>query len=137
MAFGIVYKITNKENGKVYIGQTVCTLARRMNNHFSDAKSKNKPLYQDMRMLGRDGFDAEVLCECDSKEEMDEQEIHWIAYYRNLDTNKVYNIADGGSWGSYNTEEFKDIRKVLSKDKLYGNNPFILFERLYLLLTMY
>lgn len=123
MAFGIVYKITNKENGKVYIGQTVCTLARRMNNHFSDAKRDDREMYADIRRLGRAGFDAEVLCECDSKDELNEQEIHWIAYYRNIDASKVYNIYDGGSWDYLSDDEVADMRKQISDNKLYGNNP--------------
>ena len=31
--FGIVYKIINKVNGKLYVGQTWKTLRHRFNNH--------------------------------------------------------------------------------------------------------
>ena len=30
---GIIYKVTNKENGKIYIGQTIQTLNERKNKH--------------------------------------------------------------------------------------------------------
>ena len=33
----IIYKITNKENNKVYIGQTIRTLQQRFNRHKNDA----------------------------------------------------------------------------------------------------
>jgi len=33
MQFGVIYKITNTVNGKVYIGQTVSTISHRWNQH--------------------------------------------------------------------------------------------------------
>ena len=35
---GKIYKITNKINGKVYIGQTIQNLKDRFNRHCSDYK---------------------------------------------------------------------------------------------------
>ena len=43
---GYIYKITNKVNGKVYIGQTITTVQRRWNQHKRNARySKDKPQY--------------------------------------------------------------------------------------------
>lgn len=37
----IIYKVTNKINNKVYIGQTVHTLNYRMAQHYKDARRDN------------------------------------------------------------------------------------------------
>lgn len=44
MKTGIIYKATNKINGKIYIGQTFQNLKRRINRHISSAKKGNNPL---------------------------------------------------------------------------------------------
>jgi len=36
--YGIIYKVTNKSNGKVYIGQTVQGLKQRKNKHIYTSK---------------------------------------------------------------------------------------------------
>lgn len=38
--FGIIYKVTNLINGKMYIGQTVSGLDERKRKHINDAKNK-------------------------------------------------------------------------------------------------
>jgi len=38
----IVYKITNKKNGKSYIGKTEYSLEHRWNRHLSSAKNGSK-----------------------------------------------------------------------------------------------
>ncbi len=41
-ALGIIYIITNKVNGKVYIGQTRKALSERMRHHFSKYETCTK-----------------------------------------------------------------------------------------------
>lgn len=38
---GCVYKVKNKQNGKVYIGKTIYSLSHRQSRHLSDAKLKS------------------------------------------------------------------------------------------------
>lgn len=64
----LIYKIQNKENGKVYIGQTYYSLEWRLNNdfcgHFKRAFKENvhqSKLYAALRKYGKDGFTYEVL----------------------------------------------------------------------------
>jgi group I intron endonuclease len=64
---GKIYKITNKENGLIYIGCTVNSLSHRFNQHLyrcfkTDYKSK---LYNSMKKYGQDNFTIELLEECD------------------------------------------------------------------------
>jgi group I intron endonuclease len=54
-----IYKITNKENGKAYIGITKKLFTRRWNEHAK--KSHNKELRKDLSEYGFETFSWEVL----------------------------------------------------------------------------
>ena len=84
-----IYKITNKENGKVYIGQ-----ATDINRRLSEHKKKRSITIDDyINVLGIDKFTYEIVEEC-SKEELDEKEKYYINFY---DSQKQgYNIQAGG-----------------------------------------
>ena len=90
----IIYKATNKENGKYYIGQTKGTLKNRIRSHKYASKNKDTVFYRAIRKYGIDAFEWEVVEECSSKKELDECEVRLIA--ENLDG---YNIAKGGEGG--------------------------------------
>lgn len=120
-----IYKIQNKQNGKIYIGQTRVSLEWRLNSnwrgHFKEAfETKNgKPLYCALRKYGKEGFTYEVIEErsLDSfkdKNEMlswlDKQEQYWIAYYDSFNENKGYNMTKGGS-GPRGLRALKGIKR--------------------------
>lgn len=60
MTTGIIYKITNQQNGKVYIGQTIRALKVRW---LRDSKKDGgcQKLYRAMNKYGIDSFTIEVL----------------------------------------------------------------------------
>ncbi|HDR4584738.1 TPA: GIY-YIG nuclease family protein [Bacillus cereus] len=80
-----IYKITNKSNGKFYIGQST-NIKQRFKNHKEainrkpDDKRGHGPLYDDMREFGLDCFSFEVLELCDV-EALDEKEEYYINLY--------------------------------------------------------
>ena len=89
-----IYKITNKINGKCYIGQTT-DYNRRFREHKSlgyDSKEKDKALYLAFKKYGIENFDFEVIE--DKTVNYNEREKYWIAYY-NAYTNG-YNMTEGG-----------------------------------------
>lgn len=92
-----IYKITNKINGKCYIGQSV-DIERRFNEH-KNCKV-DKPLYRAFKKYGIDNFTFEILEEC-SQEELNEKEIYYIVFYNSTTDGNGYNLEHGG--------EFKDI----------------------------
>lgn len=101
-----IYKITNKVNGKCYIGQSI-HIQDRWKTHINEAKGnrKNSILYLAMRKYGIENFDFEVIEEC-TKEKLNEREIYWISYYDSF--NKGYNMTQGGESGIIIKQEVVD-----------------------------
>lgn len=90
----IIYKIQNKINGKIYIGQTVGTLEHRMSQHKANNK-KTSVIGNAIQKYGWDNFDVEVIDETETIEELNRKEIYWIGYYNSLSPNG-YNLEIGG-----------------------------------------
>lgn len=90
-----IYKIINKVNNKIYIGQTSRTVRERYNEHLSSAFSKNldQPLYRAMRKYGKNNFEVVTIEEC-SLEDINDREIYYIDKYNSY--NNGYNATLGG-----------------------------------------
>lgn len=92
----IIYKATNKVNGKVYIGQTRRSLEERVAGHIKRAESGYKThFYNAIRKYGVDAFDWEIICTADNKETLNELETYYITKYDSI--NSGYNMVDGGN----------------------------------------
>lgn len=85
-----IYKITKKENGKSYIGQSN-DIERRIKEH---QYKTDLAIELAIRKYGVDAFNYEVLEQC-SLEELDAKEIYWIQYY-NTFKGFGYNCNKGG-----------------------------------------
>ena len=73
-----VYKITNKINGKFYIGSST-NIKQRWNSHKErynnpNCKEYNKPLYEDMRKYGINNFVFRIICKEDNESLLREKE---------------------------------------------------------------
>lgn len=90
---GILYTITNKINGKQYVGKTYMELERRIKIHEQDSKKYNRPLYCAFNKYGIDNF---YFTQVGMYEEGQlEQEEIWLI--KKLDTYKNgYNATLGG-----------------------------------------
>lgn len=79
-----IYKITNIENQKCYVGQAV-DLAARWKTHIkrgvgAETPTRNK-LYPAMLEIGVENFTFEVIEEC-PRAQLDEREDYWQAYFQ-------------------------------------------------------
>lgn len=87
-----IYKITNKINGKIYIGQSIDIYKRW-------AKEKkgyvNDYLKNAFLRYGLENFTFEIIEEC-SIEELDEKEIYYISFYKSNEHDFGYNLTRGG-----------------------------------------
>ena len=92
-----IYKITNQENNKCYIGQSV-DVAKRWKDHAKcgldiDAPQGNK-LYKEMQQIGIWNFSWELLEEC-PRDQLNEKEKYYIELYQSKDYG--YNTVKGNS----------------------------------------
>lgn len=92
---GFIYKITNQINGKIYIGQTVQSIATRWKQHINDAYAQQKCLHLCAAIVkyGEANFTVEEIEKC-PLDELDQREIYWIKKYDSQ--NCGYNITAGG-----------------------------------------
>lgn len=98
-----IYYIKHKENGRMYIGQTVQTINQRILQHKRGTTEIDKAIQQ----FGLNAFEYGVVEECISCE-LDQKEIEYIAKY---DTyyNGYNNTLGGRKTGVYRYESVLDV----------------------------
>lgn len=107
----IIYKATNKINGKVYIGQTRETLLARKSGHLKRAKSGYKThFYNAIRKYGEDSFDWDIICTAYDKETLNELETFFIEKYDSI--NSGYNMVDSGDNNVMDIPEVRENHRV-------------------------
>ena len=85
---GLIYKIANNINEKIYIGRTKRLLEVRIKEHKRNSKYKKYPIYRAIRKYGWDSFIVEVLEDNIPLENLNERELYW--------TNKFNALAPNG-----------------------------------------
>lgn len=123
-----IYKITNKINGKIYIGQAI-NLWQRITkgylNTLPNNKNHNKHLQRAWNKYGGINFKIEIQEEC-NKDRLNEREQYWIDYYNSCDINYGYNICPeaGSNRGYKRSEESKEkMRKYTTENsRMRGNH---------------
>lgn len=95
-SYGVIYKATNLVNEKSYIGQTIVGLEKRRRRHIVEANGKHNNFYfhNALKKYGLENFKWKIIEYCDSKEEMDEMEFHYIKQYNSRVAG--YNLTFGG-----------------------------------------
>jgi group I intron endonuclease len=102
----IIYKVTNKIDGKVYIGKTKRSLGTRWKQHCRaafDGKSWTKgKLQHAIQKSGADAFTVEQIDVAASNDEANEKEMYWIKHYDSIENG--YNTSPGGRNGAHYTK---------------------------------
>lgn len=135
--FGYIYKTTNLINNKIYIGQHIAP-------QFEPDKyiGSGQRLKLAIKKYGIENFKNELLCECNSQEELNEKEIYYINYYNSTNRKIGYNLTIGGQLNTsttagriwvkkddYSTQILpEDLDKYLAEGYIKGrvvkNNPW-------------
>ena len=126
---GYIYKITNTQNDKIYVGQTIRTIAQRFRRHINDANNGlDTHFARAIRQYGETSFNVSLLEEVDGTSEyITEREYFWI---NKLDAyNSGYNEAlsttrcGGNTYHSKTKDEMDIIKNKIRATKLLDKNP--------------
>ena len=123
-----IYLVTNKVNGKRYIGQTVQPLKKRWSSHGSDAKRRRGPhaLVHALLKYGKENFSIRTLKVCNTRIELNRLEKHFIVKLKTKAPNG-YNITDGGDGTPgvpYTTSQYKKFKKTIGSSRIGSGNSF-------------
>ena len=98
---GYIYKVTNKINGKIYIGQTIQSVKDRWYRHCGKSGISKAELNTHFKRAilkyGKENFTIETIEVCDSTE-LNDREKFYISYYNSYING--YNSTIGGQNGS-------------------------------------
>lgn len=124
--YGVIYKIINKVNGKIYIGQTINGFNQRYKSggkgiervyksHSIRKKTRsyNEHLYHSIEKYGFESFEVlEVFDIAFSKSELDIKEKSWISIYKSNNRKFGYNISEGGNTHRIADETKRKISEI-------------------------
>lgn len=116
-----VYKLTNKINGKIYIGKTTKTIEARWKRHVYKATTETKGrlntrLSCAIRKYGPKNFTFTEIDRATTEEELSMKEKYWIKKEDCCNPSIGYNLTDdsvGGNTYKYKTEE--ELSKIKEK----------------------
>jgi group I intron endonuclease len=91
----VIYKIVNKVNEKIYIGQTTKGILKRLHSHSRSDMIIGKAI----RKYGIQSFDISVIDVAEDKQTLNEKEKYWIRKLNSLSPHG-YNISIGGTGGN-------------------------------------
>lgn len=120
-----IYKIENKINGKIYIGQSI-NIERRWSEHKSRSLSEtynkdyNMKIYKAIRKYGLNNFKLSIIEEC-SEDKLKDKEIYWINYYNSMDSDFGYNTDNGyipTHFAKLNDTEYNNLCEDLKNNLL-------------------
>lgn len=113
---GYIYKVTNKINGKIYIGQTIQSVKDRWYRHCGKSGISKAELNTHFKRAilkyGKENFTVETIEVCDSTK-LNDREKFYISYYNSYING--YNSTIGGQDGSkpFKTSE-EDETQIIS-----------------------
>lgn len=113
---GIIYKITNTINNKVYIGKTCRNLQDRWREHKNRVNNKkyNSYLYNAMRKYGIKNFIIEEIEKC-NEDIINDREQFYISFFKSNNKKYGYNLTNGGD--GYLKYDYLLIRQLWDEGK--------------------
>ena len=90
----VVYKITNKVDGKTYVGQAK-SFKKRSGEHLRALRSNthwNTHLQASFNKNGFENFTIDIIEHVEHLDKLTEREQHWVDYYKCYEDDKGYNF---------------------------------------------
>jgi len=102
---GLIYKVTNLVNNKVYIGLTTRCLTDRMHDHYYDSNhNSHLSFHKAIRKYNWESFCWEVLEDNISIDLLNTKEQEYIKLYESFNPEKGYNCTTGGDSAVFRPE---------------------------------
>lgn len=115
-----IYKTTNLINGKIYVGQRSCDCLPEEDSKYLGSGIIFK---KSLKKYTKRFFIKEVIEVC-FKENLNEREIHWIAFFKAHSPKFTgYNLTDGGQ-GSNGYRHSEETKNKMSLAKSGKNHPY-------------
>ena len=112
----LIYKYTNKINGKIYIGLTTREIKERHREHVSDINDGTH-FHNALKKYGVECFSLEIIDNADSHGELKSKEQYWIRFYHSYgDKTRGYNLTLGGD-GALGAVLSDETKRKLSEGK--------------------
>lgn len=89
-----IYKVTNKVNGKIYIGLTTKSLDERIKTHKRAYKHTEYAFHRALRKYGFENFEFKVVEKVSCKEELLRAESRWINATDSMNPKIGYNMIN-------------------------------------------
>lgn len=123
-----IYKITNIQNNKVYIGQTIRPVQQRFNRHINDSINNiiDTHFARAIRKWGKDNFKIEVIDTATTQSELNLKEQYWINYYNSVNTGynetEALSKCGGNTYRSKTESELNVIKNKIRNTKIGSKN---------------
>lgn len=100
-----IYKITNKINGKIYVGQSN-NIKRRFWEYQNRGTASRIPVDAAIEKYGSENFQYDIIEECPI-EKLNERETYWIKHFNSIKNG--YNLSEGGNQQSIGSNNGRAI----------------------------
>jgi len=121
MYYGLIYKVTNIETKKIYIGKTTKSVEERKREHIwslnRNSKESQTYFYYAIRKYTVEKFLWNVVGYCESKEELNLAEKLCIDFFDTLNPIYGYNTAQGGDGGITDNRSGKTFKEHFGEEK--------------------
>lgn len=127
-----IYKIINRVNNKIYIGQSVDINYRLYIHKRNVKKNKRHPLYASMRKHDIENFEFIIIEQVHDIGKLDEREQYWINHYKSNDKNYGYNLRlecttnRGCKYSEESRKNSENKRLVTIEYKKSANSEYII-----------
>lgn len=116
-----IYLITNKINGKVYVGKTQIGYKKRFGQHCRAYNYGNRTYIScAIHKYGKENFELKLLAQVED-DSWEFWEKFYIQKYKSLYTQNGYNITEGGDSNPMDSEESIQKHNKICKSEYFRN----------------
>ena len=120
---GYIYLITNKINGKQYVGQSIRNDINIRWKQHKNNKSGDTPISKAYNKYGIENFKFQIICIC-FDEDCNKYEIDYIKQYNTISPNG-YNLRVGGENSKHHADTIKKLSDKMKEKWLITKHPCI------------